>query len=109
MLTIKDLETHGDDTVYVGPLEEAQEFIRSYSNVSVVSRAAGLWSVFINEDGGTQTPTLDNCNEYGNADTEEQAWRYALGAAFGPADDEFSAFPLTHDKREAVEAWWNTT
>lgn len=104
MLTIKDLETRPSGTYYVGPLEAAQAFIRSYSNVSVSSRANGRWSVFIDQDGVDGVATLENCNEYGNGATAEIAWRWALGAAFGPADDEFSAFPLTLDKQEAIEA-----
>jgi hypothetical protein len=49
-------------------------------------------------------PNWDNCDEFGNGSTEEDAWRWALGAAFGPADDEFSAFPLTHNHTESVRA-----
>ena len=102
MLTIKDLEERSEGTYYTGPLEVAQAFIREFSNVSESSRANGRWSVFINQEGGDVVATLDNCNEYGNGATREIAWRWALGAAFGPADDEFSAFPLTHNNAIAV-------
>lgn len=104
MLTIKDLETRPEGAYYTGPLDEAKQFIRDYCNVSVVTRPGQNTTVYIDQDGGDEVPSFNNCDEFGNGPTEEDAWRWALGAAFGPADDEFSAFPLTHDKREAVEA-----
>jgi hypothetical protein len=103
MLTIKDLETRNDGTFYTGPLAEAQAFIREENAVSVVSRPGGLFTVFISQ-AGTEIPAWNNVDDYGTAPTEEDAWRYALGGAFGPADDDFQAFPLTHDKHEAVRA-----
>ena len=103
MLTIKDLETRTDGTYYVGPLDEAQAFIRSYANVSVVSMG-GRWEVWIDNSGRDAIPSAENCDEFGKGPTEEIAWRYALGAAFGPADEEFSAFPLTRNNAEAVRA-----
>lgn len=102
MLTINDLETRSEGTYYTGPLLDAQLFIRETANVSVVSRAKGKWTVLISQEGEEDTPTFQNCNEFGNGATEEIAWRYALGAAFGPADDDFVAFPLTHNEAEAV-------
>lgn len=105
MLTIKDLEIRPQGTYYTGPLEEAKTFIRHYCNVSVFFRPGKNVTVFIDQDGGDdQVPDWGHCNEFGNGTTEEDAWRWALGAAFGPADDEFSAFPLTHDTDEAVKA-----
>lgn len=105
MLTIKDLENRPEGAYYTGPLEVAKQFIRDYCNVSVVTRPGQNVTVYINQDGGMDdVPDWDNCNEFGNGTTEVDAWRWALGAAFGPADDEFSAFPLTHNKLEAVEA-----
>lgn len=104
-LTIKDLDTRPEGTYYTGPLEEAKDFLRSYSNVTVSFQPGRSVTVFINQDGGTdEVADWGNCNEFGKGPTEEDAWRFALGAAFGPADDEFSAFPLTHDKAEAVAA-----
>lgn len=101
MLTIKDLTDRDGDTYYTGPLEEAKEFIKSYSNVSECS-FVNSFKVYINQAGGDDIPTFDNCDEFGVGKTMEEAWRFALGAAFGPADDEFSAFPLTTNKTEAV-------
>lgn len=108
MLTIKDLETRPDGTYYTGPLEEAKAFVSDWlsSTEARFTKDGQYWySVLLaysNKDG--EMVTLDNCDEYGNAPTLEEAWRYALGAEFGPADDEFSAFPLTHVKDEAVRA-----
>jgi len=109
MLTIKDLETRDNgDTYYTGPLDEAKAFIEDWtaSTESRYTKAGKVrYAVFLTMDSGDGEPASnDNCNTFGIGDTSEEAWRYALGAEFGPADDEFSAFPLTHDKREAVEA-----
>jgi len=108
MLTIKDLETRPEGTYYTGPLEEAKAFISDWiaSTESHYSKDGKDWySVYLSMDTGNGEPaTKDNCNDFGHGETSEEAWRYALGAEFGPADDEFSAFPLTHNKREAVEA-----
>lgn len=100
MLTIKDLENRPEGAYYTGPLDVAKDFIRETYIVSVVSRVTS-YTVFISPTG-TEIPDWDNVLDYGNGSTEEVAWRWALGAAFGPADDEFSAFPLTHNKTVAV-------
>ena len=103
MLTIKDLDERQDGTYYTGPLEVAKQFILEYSNVSVFFQPGKHVTVYINQDGADgEVPNWNNCNEFGNGKDEEDAWRWALGAAFGPADDEFSAFPLTHNKTIAV-------
>jgi hypothetical protein len=108
MLTIKDLETRPEGTYYTGPLEEAKAFIADWTTVTEASyfKGGGHWySVFLSTTGAdSEIASIGNCDTYGNGPTMEEAWRYALGGEFGPADDEFSAFPLTHDKREAVEA-----
>jgi hypothetical protein len=108
MLTIKDLETRPEGTYYTGPLEEAKAFIQEHNATSesrYTHEGKVVYTVFISGttvDG--EVPCWRNCDDYGNGPMAEIAWRYALGGAFGPADDEFSAFPLTHDKREAIEA-----
>lgn len=108
MLTIKDLEEHDRGTFYTGPLDEAKAFIEDWiaSTESRYSKDEKVrYAVFLSMDSGDGEPASNNnCNTFGIGDTSEEAWRYALGAEFGPADDEFSAFPLTHNKREAVEA-----
>jgi hypothetical protein len=109
MLTIKDLETRPDGTYYTGPLEEAKAFIADWINSTEAryrDRTGKLrYAVYLTLEVGDGKPASnDNCNDIGVGDTNEEAWRYALGAEFGPADDNFSAFPLTHNQREAVEA-----
>jgi hypothetical protein len=103
MVTIKDLTTKNGDDYYTGPLEEAKAFLKSYSNTSEVS-IGGRVEVYINQDGDSvdDIPSWNNCNEFGKGTSSEEAWRFALGAAFGPADDEFSAFPMTTNHTEAV-------
>jgi hypothetical protein len=104
MLTIKDLENRPNGTYYTGPLEVAKQFIRDYCNVSVVTFPGQNVTVYIDQDGVKEVPDWNHCNEFGKGTDEDDAWRWALGAAFGPADDEFSAFPLTHNKEVAVRA-----
>jgi hypothetical protein len=104
MLTIKDLQDRPDGSLYyTGPLEDAKEFIRQEFAVTEQS----YWV-----DGEIRHTVLfglmgepvswDNCDDFGNGSTSEEAWRLALAAEFGPADDEFSEFPLTTNKAEAV-------
>jgi hypothetical protein len=121
MLTIKDLENREGGAYYVGPLEAAKDFIREYCNVSVVFKPGQNVTVYIDQSGSDDVPDWSTCDEFGNGSNEEDAWRWALGAAFGPADDEFSAFPLTHNQTEAVrvlvdhhfpvrtDVFWSTT
>lgn len=102
-LTEKDLIIEGDNTVYVGDLGFAKKFIREYASIRVDSQP-GQYTVLICQDGAE--PDWENCNEWGKStESEDEAWRYALGAAFGPLDGEFQPFPLTTNKREAVAAW----
>ncbi|QFG12145.1 Hypothetical Protein OBI_RACECAR_305 [Arthrobacter phage Racecar] len=105
MLTIKDLEERLDGTYYTGPLEEAKAFIRKecfVTEATYVREGKDKVAVLLGLNG--DFVTWDNCNDYGVGDTSEEAWRYALGGEFGPANDEFSAFPLTHNHAEAVRA-----
>lgn len=105
MVTIKDLEERSEGTYYKGPLEPAKDFMREDWGVSESSYMAdGKRMYLVCFTIGQGLASLANCNDFGRADTLEDAWRYALGAEFGPADDNFSAFPLTHDKSEATRA-----
>jgi hypothetical protein len=106
VVTIKDLEVRGDSTYYTGPLDEAKDFIRSLYSVTESSytdkEGEKRFSVYLGLDG--EEVGWKNCNDFGNGDTMDEAWRYALGAEFGPADGEFSAFPLSTNKTLAVRA-----
>lgn len=111
MLTIKDLETRPDGTYYTGPLEEAKAFIRDFiasTEARYSHNGEEKFTVMLSFSvGDNEIVTKDNCDGWGTGPTSEDAWRYALGGEFGPADDEFSAFPLTHVKDEAVRALVN--
>jgi hypothetical protein len=107
IVTIKDLEERDGGTYYTGPLEEAKEFMREIQGVTESSYRERInnqrfFLVCFTMD--EEPATMENCNDYGRGRTSEEAWRYALGGEFGPADDEFSAFPLTHNKAQAVRA-----
>jgi hypothetical protein len=106
MLTIKDLENRPEGTFYTGPLELAKDFIRKMSastETCYTKYGKVRYSVYLSINAGDgEEANWDNCNDFGNGDTPEEAWRYALGGEFGPANDEFSAFPLTHITAEAV-------
>ncbi len=106
MLTIKDLEDRPEGTYYTGPLELAKDFIRHmYATTEACYTKHGKvrYSVYLsgNATDGEEA-NWNNCNDFGNGDTPEEAWRYAMGGEFGPANDEFSAFPLTHNHTMAV-------
>jgi hypothetical protein len=104
MVTIKDLQERPEGTYYTGPLEEAKDFVRQFCSVTEQSYTRDgkpHYTVLLclTDDGAA---TWNNCNDFGNGATSDEAWRYALGGEFGPADDEFSAFPLTTNQCEAV-------
>lgn len=85
-LTDKDFaEDSSGDVIYIGPLQIAIDFIKgpNKSTVEISRTAKGGWRV-----------ELDEGNVFGQADTQELAWRYALGAEFGPLDENFVPFML---------------
>lgn len=96
MLT-EDQFTEGfGDLYYTGPLEVAQEFMRKTAGVTV-QRSGEYVEVLFGHDG-QEAVTWENANEWGRAHTEEEAWRFALGAAFGPIDAEFEPFDIGGDE-----------
>lgn len=77
---------------YSGPLEPAKRaLLDSYGedNITVVhltDYATGEPYVQVTEHrGGAQ----DSPNQWGSAETEDEAWRYLIGADFGPLDDTY--------------------
>lgn len=106
MLTIKDLENRLEGTYYTGPLDEAKEFVRHYyatTEACYTKEGKVRYSVYLSGNAGDgEEANWNNCNDFGNGATSEEAWRYALGGEFGPADDDFSAFPLTTNQTDAV-------
>ena len=85
-LTSKDfVEDRNGDLIYIGPLQIAIDFIKgpNKATVEVFRPVGGGWRI-----------ELDEGNVFGQADTQELAWRYALGAEFGPLDENFVPFML---------------
>lgn len=86
LLTAADFveDAHGS-LLYIGPLYPAMQFIKNNNEVDGPNRhiLTGKWTV-----------KLDGGNVWGTADTAEMAWRYAIGAEFGPLDEGFSPFRL---------------
>jgi len=72
-----------DSLFYTGPLEAAKK-------IAVAER---IVKEYVNRKGNFVVSLNDECSdgslseaEWGAADTNEQAWRFALGAFFGPYD-----------------------
>lgn len=87
MVTAADFGTGiNGDLLYIGPLDPARDFINRNDNTGSCVRDfyTGLWRV-----------ELADGNSFGVADTPEMAWRYAIGAEFGPIDEGFEPFRLT--------------
>lgn len=87
MLTSKDFIETDRGLLYIGPLEIAKDFIKGPNKTHVevfpAKTPGDLWRV-----------DFDEGNAWGAADTEELAWRYALGGEFGPIDEEFHPFTI---------------
>lgn len=64
-------------------LLEPRRLIQS-QNYTRVSERDGFWYVWI---GLEENPGPDNCQEFGQAEDHDEAWRYALGAALGSYED----------------------
>jgi hypothetical protein len=73
-------------TYYTGPLRPAQRAMRNEygDDLDVERRDDGTWVV--TEHRGT---THENPNQWGAGATEEEAWRYLIGADFGPLDPTY--------------------
>lgn len=97
-VTESDFEERGD-LYYTGPLEEAKAFIQwdTWTNERKIEEPP-CWEVTIAYGSEEQAP--DECADWGRGPDLETAWRYALGAAFGPLDSEFHPLELTHDTKE---------
>lgn len=97
IVTTADLiEDENGDCKYVGPLEPAQNFLReSYAVTVLREEASDRVSVLVSTtDVITETVTWETCDSWGTGPDEETAWRYVVGAEFGPADSEFTPFEL---------------
>lgn len=79
----------GDDLVFTGDLDAAKAFVQQHHGTEESGRN-GFVEVRIGYDLGP-VPWEDTA-EYGRASDSDMAWRFALGAHFGPVDDEFHGF-----------------
>lgn len=77
------IEERDEGWFYIGPLSSAQAQVERDRRVSVEwHETHGVWRVEFHELGST-TPALA---EFGNHRDQHMAWRYALGAYYGPLE-----------------------
>lgn len=95
-VTPADFDTSRDDLYYTGPLAEAKAFIQRHHGTTehVIDTPHGS-TVEVLVGYGTDAPTAADAAEWGRGAGPEEAWRYALGAVFGPLDEEFHDVELT--------------
>lgn len=82
------VEADNGDSFYTGDLDAAKALVRKDREPVVKVHPDNHWSVDL-LDGPD-----DSVAEFGAGRTEEQAWRYALGAYFGPADSGYDEHRL---------------
>lgn len=72
-------------TYYTGPLEPAIKAMRDeYGDAITVSQNSVTGAWFAVEHRGSPDDSI--YNQWGQGSTEEEAWRYLIGADFGPID-----------------------
>jgi hypothetical protein len=92
-LTTADLTEKNGDTYYIGPLEEAIDFIHQDRGTAILYDAGtDQYTVLIGYSA--EAPTWENAAEWGRSKSLIEAWRFVLGASFGPADSEFVPIEL---------------
>ena len=81
------LETDAEtgDTLFTGSLDEALVLVKQDRHVVLILRN-GFFTVELRD-----AEPDDAAAEWGTAATAEKAMRFALGAYFGPDDDEYDA------------------
>lgn len=91
VISADTLQQQGDNLVFTGDLEAAKAFVQQGHGTTEGANSDGsLVEVLIGYDLG---PVVwEDTAEYGRANTADMAWRFALGAHFGPLDDEFIPF-----------------
>lgn len=72
------------DTYFIGDLAAGKSFVELDRYVREVEHPSGQWRVALCDD-----PQGKSEAEWGSGPTLEEAWRFALGAYFGPIDDEY--------------------
>lgn len=92
------LSERDNGTYYTGPLDPAIKAMRDeYGEHITVERGANGWKV--TEHRGS---THDNPNQWGVGVTEEEAWRYLIGADFGPLDSTYEDEGYEEHQRRMV-------
>lgn len=92
----KTLQVQGDNVVFTGDLVAAKTFVQQHHGTAEHPNSDGtLTEVLIGYGPGPVS--WEDTAEYGRAETSDMAWRFALGAHFGPFDDEFEPFTVTVD------------
>lgn len=89
------LETRDEGTFYTGPLEAGKALAsqdRTPAEGWVTVQGQRRYRVLLGElDRSASADLFDwaDIAEWGQGETPEEAWRYALGAMFGPADADY--------------------
>lgn len=87
MLSNSILTETGVGTYYTGPLDPAVKAMRDeYGNDLTVEHDPETGFCLVTEHRGTEPGSP---NQWGKGKTEEEAWRYLIGAEFGPLDDTY--------------------
>jgi|ERR671927_986986 hypothetical protein len=89
-VTESDFEERKGGLYYIGPLEPAIKFVQQDHGTLEESENG---RTYVNYDH-TPPKGWDDCAEFGVGETPEEAWRYIMGAVFGPLDEEFHPIPL---------------
>lgn len=83
-------DEHGD-TYYIGPLEPAKRLVSQERYVREEGpNEHGLYTVKL----GDSEDVDNSVAEFGHDHDQESAWRYALGAYFGPMDEGYDGLRL---------------
>lgn len=80
-----DVAPNGTDSYFTGSLAQGQVLARLNRHIAVTQDAGLHWWVRFYDD----PDDLNSESEWGKGTTQEEAWRYVLGAYFGPADAEY--------------------
>lgn len=85
------IENDNGDTFYTGPLNAGIELALEDFVILVKGKSSPdyfadmIYTVLLTTDG-----TENSTDDWGVGSTVEEAYRYALGACFGPVDSEYS-------------------
>lgn len=101
--TLLFTDEHGD-TMFMGDVAQGRVLAEQDRYFLEEQRTSGHYTVEF-YDSETGAENLTNQSEWGTGKTEEEAWRLALGAYFGPDDDAYDEDYLR--KSLALGRWFN--